>query len=323
MRKRFAIGVLTTVLAASLVGVSGAAAAVEFGDNCRGNSVAPPEDPGYTLTTLSSPGPLPLTAPSAGVITKIKTLTDPEELGFPFAVPTSIKVLRSAGGLNYTVTAAATIGITAGANQTDVRLPVQAGDRLGLHGLPFIYEGISVPSFTVYCDEAPGDLGAAKGDVGVGATAAFPPPDEGRVPLAAILEADVDNDGYGDETQDLCPRSAAAQIACPVVTLDAYSLAAGGGAVKVLVATSSSAPVKVSGTVKLGKSGKATLSAKAKAVPAGKIVTFTLKFPGPLKEKLEELEPSKKLQLKIVASATDVAGGISTDKLKAKLKGQG
>jgi hypothetical protein len=321
MRKRFTIGVLTTVLAASLVGASGAAGAVEFGDNCVGNGLAPPDEIGYTLTSLSSPGPLPLTAPSGGVITKIRTIVDPE-LGFPFAVPTSIKVLRSAGGLNYTVTAATTIGVTAGTNLTNVRLPVQTGDRLALHGIPFTYEGTEVPSFTIYCDEVLGDLGAAIGEVGVGTTAPFPPPAEGRVPLAAIVEADVDNDGYGDETQDLCPQSAAFQTACPAVVVDAFSLA-GGSAVRVLVATSTSAPVKVSGTVKLGKSDKATLSAKAKVVPAGKIVAFTLKFPGPLKEKLKELEPSKKLQLKIVASATNVAGAVSTDRLKAKLKGQG
>ena len=321
MRKRFAIGVLTTVLAASLSGASGAAGAVEFGDSCIGTSLAPPEGAGYTLTTLSSPGPIPLTAPSAGVITKLKTSLGPE-LDFPFAVPTSVKVLRSAGGPNYTVTAAQTIGVTGGMNLVDARLPVQAGDRLALRGLPFNYEGTEVPSFTVYCDEVSGELGATVGDVGVGSTAAFPSPDEGSVPIAAILEPDADNDGYGDETQDLCLLSAAVQIACPTVTLDAFSIA-GGSAAKVLVATSTSAPVKVSGTVTLGKGGKATLSAKAKVVPAGKIVAFTLKFPGPLKEKLEDLEPGKKLTLKLTASATNAAGQVSTDKLKAKLKGQG
>ncbi len=112
------------------------------------------------------------------------------------------------------------------------------------------------------------------------------------------------------------------QTACPIVTLDSYSLVA-GSAVKVLVATSIAAPVNVSGTVKLGKGATAKLSAKAKTAPAGKIVTFKLSFPKALKEKLKELEPSKKLTLKITASATNVAGQVSTDKVKAKLKGQG
>jgi hypothetical protein len=321
MKNRFAIGVLAAACAIGAMAAPGASAAVEFGDNCVGTSAAPPEGSGYTLTTLSSPGPLPLTAPSAGVITKLKLSVTPE-FGLPFTVPTSVKVLRSAGGANYTAVAAATLNVGAGVTQADARLPVQAGDRLGLHGLPLFYEGSEVPSLSFYCDEVAGTLGAAKGDVGVGSTAPFEPATEGRVPLAAILEADADGDGYGDETQDLCPLSATTQAACPVVVLDAFAIA-GGNAIKVLVATSTTAPVKVVGSAKLGKGASAKLTAKSKTLAPGKIGSFKLTFPGSLKEKLKELEPSKKLTVKITASATNVAGQVSKDKLKARLKGQG
>jgi hypothetical protein len=91
----------------------------------------------------------------------------------------------------------------------------------------------------------------------------------------------------------------------------------------VLVATSTDAPVGVSGTVKLGKGAKANLSAKPKPVPAGKLVRFTLRFPAGLKDRLKELKPKRKLTLKLTASATNVAGLVSTDKTKTKLKGQG
>ena len=36
-----------------------------------------------------------------------------------------------------------------------------------------------------------------------------------RVNISAVLEPDVDGDGYGDVSQDLCPQSKLAQAACP------------------------------------------------------------------------------------------------------------
>ncbi len=316
MKKRFAVGAFTAVLTVSLLGASGASAAVEFGDTCIGTEAAPGD---YTLATLSSPGPLPLTAPSAGVVTKVKVSIG---VPIPFAVPTVVKTVRSAGGSAYTVIGQSTIMASAGTTVADVRLPVNAGDRLGLHGEPFTYEGSPVISLSFYCEGAPGAaLGAAIGNVGPGSTADFGSVGEASIPLVAVLEPDVDGDGYGDETQDKCPLSAALQTACPV-TVDTFSLV-GSSAVKVLVATSNAAPVKVTGTAKLGKAGKVKISTKAKTVQPGKLVTFTLKFPQKLKDKLKELEPSQKLALKIVASATNVDGQVNTDKATAKLRGQG
>lgn len=37
----------------------------------------------------------------------------------------------------------------------------------------------------------------------------------GRWAISAVLEPDADRDGYGDDSQDLCPTSAALQTACP------------------------------------------------------------------------------------------------------------
>ncbi len=37
-----------------------------------------------------------------------------------------------------------------------------------------------------------------------------------RVPVEAVLEADADKDGFGDETQDQCPSDATTQGPCPV-----------------------------------------------------------------------------------------------------------
>jgi hypothetical protein len=96
----------------------------------------------------------------------------------------------------------------------------------------------------------------------------------------------------------------------------------------VLVSTDESAPVTVSGTAKLPKGAKkASASAKAKLkkvthkVPAGKLVRFTLKFPGNLKSALRSLPRGKSLTVQLQATAKNVAGQVSKDKSKLKLKG--
>jgi hypothetical protein len=139
--------------------------------------------------------------------------------------------------------------------------------------------------------------------------------------MAAVIEADADNDGFGDETQDACPQSAAVQTACPLIALD-VSTKVGKKAVVVLVTGSSEGPVSIKGVARLGKGKKVTLKAKPKTVVPGKLASFRLKFNAKLKKRLQELEPSQKLTLKITASATNVAGQVSIDKTKVKLKGQ-
>lgn len=316
MRKRFALGGLTMALAASLLAAPGASAAVEFGSGCTANSPAPGE---YTLITLTGAGSLPVAAPSSGVITQVKLTANAP---LPFSVPTAIKVMRPVGGNTYRTIVQQSVNLApSGTTTASVRMPIQAGDRLGLRGEPFSYEGSPISGISLYCS-TPGGLGAIAGDVPPGSSAEFIPVAPGSVPVVGVIEPDADGDGYGDETQDKCPQSAALQVTCPVVTVDTFSLV-GSSSVRVLVATNNAAPVKVTGTAKLGKADKAKISTKAKTVQPGKLVTFTLKFPQKLKDKLKELAPSQKLKLKIVASATNVAGQVSTDKATAKLKGQG
>jgi hypothetical protein len=301
----------------SLLGATGASAATEFGDTCLGDGIASE----YTLTTLSAPaGSLPLTAPSAGVITKVRVNAKPLA---PAVIPTSVKTLRSTGGNSFLVTGQATVGVI-GDSSAQVRLPVQAGDRLALRGQEFQFAESMVPSLTYYCTEEAGSvLGGFLGDAQPGSTVdfSFEAPNA-RVPVSAVVEPDADNDGFGDETQDKCPQGAALQTACPLVTIDSVTQVT-RRSVRLLVATSQAAPVAVIGVVSLGKGKKATISAGPKTVPAGKLVGFTLKFPKKLKARLLELEPRKKLTLKITASATNGAGLVSTEETQAKLKGQG
>jgi hypothetical protein len=308
-----------TIAAAMVVGglifASTASAATEFGTNCLANRAE--EGAPLTLIQLTQNG-VPTAAPSSGVITQWKIRLIPA----PVTISQQLKVFRpTANPAQFQVVGeSAFASVAGGENSFPTRIPVQAGDRLGIFGNltygPLFCEGPET--------ESPGNtLGGFAGNPTTGTTATLAGVGtEVLVPARAVIEPDADGDGFGDETQDLCPQSPAVQAACPVVVLDAFSIG-GGNAVKVLVATSTTAPVNVSGTVALGKGGKAKLSAKGKTVTAGKITHFTLKFPASLKERLSELEPRKKLTLRITASATDVTGQVTKDKLRAKLKGQG
>jgi hypothetical protein len=315
MRKRLAVILTAAVAILVAIGPGTASAATEFGDTCGADGAAPGP---YSLVTLSSPGSgLPLTAPVSGVITKVKVNN---QIPFPFAVPTLVKVLRSAGGNSYTNVSQVTVQAGNGQTTVDARMPVLAGDRLGLHGQPFSYEGSPIEGFSLYC-EIPGTLGAVLGDVGVGSTASFEPATEGRVPLAAVIEPDVDNDGFGDETQDACPQSAAVQVACPPVTLST-STQVKKGSVTIIVTSSTAAPVTVKGVAKLGKGRKAKMNGGTQNLLPGTLNKYRLFFTKGLKNKLKEMSPKKRLTLTVTISGTNVAGALTTITLKLKLKGQ-
>ncbi len=207
--------------------------------------------------------------------------------------------------------------MTGGSNSFDAQIPVKAGDRIGI-GPVFEEQNLE-------CElgSKASLIGGFFGNPGVGATTpAIEAPGSFRVPAVGVVEPDADNDGFGDETQDLCPQSAAIQTACPVVTIDALSLK-GKGAVTVLVAVSFPAPVSVTGSVKLGKGEQAKLKAPPQSLTAGPIAKFKLKFPAKLKERLKELDPGQKLQLKISADATNVTGSISQRQAEGAAQGRG
>ena len=95
-------------------------------------------------------------------------------------------------------------------------IPVSAGDLLGLR--------VSTSSACVF--DAPGsgagDILRSEGMFGTpdplpGATVNLPSAaSDARLNVAATLEPDADNDGFGDETQDACPTDGTAQGPCPV-----------------------------------------------------------------------------------------------------------
>lgn len=92
----------------------------------------------------------------------------------------------------------------------DVRLPIQAGDALGLdccadgetYVLASTATAVTLNWNPALVDGAPARLGSP-----------FPPPRE--LLINADIEPDADHDGFGDETQDQCPTDASTAGVCP------------------------------------------------------------------------------------------------------------
>jgi hypothetical protein len=317
MRKR--VGVLAIAAGTILVPIASPAAAdaaTQVGNTCTANEAIK----NLTAVQLSKgPGGPPLTVPQAGVITSWSTNVIP----FTGSLGQQMRVFRPTANPSalQVVGESEPAAVVAGANTFATRVPVQAGDRVGLGPAG----GGSFPAGALLCGGTGNALDVAgifEGVPPAGSTVSFTPTPEFQVAVAATVEPDADHDGFGDETQDKCPQSATTQAACPSVTIDAFSIK-GKDSVTVLVAVSSQVPVSVTGTVKLGKGKSAKLKAPAQTLSAGPIGKFKLKFPGPLKSRLKELDHGQSLQLKVSAQATNVAGTISADNLKVKLKGEG
>jgi len=300
----------------ALAGAGSASAATEIGDRCTAEGATQ----GYTLTQLQAAAGRAVTAPASGVVTQWGANLAP--LPIP-SLGMHLAILHPTGNPDEFTTSAESAAepIRPGENTFQTRLPIGAGDRLGT-------TGTGVTEVVLYCpsSDASDVLGAVAGGAPAGSTHVFPGVTQARLAAWAKIEPDADADGYGDETQDKCPQSAAVQAECPAVILDAFVLAKKSSII-VIVGASTAAPVTVSASAKLPKVKKASASAVAKLkkvthnVTPGKLRYFSLKYTAGLKQALADLPQGKKLKLKITASATNVAGQVSKDKTTVKLKG--
>ena len=311
MPKLVVLSVLAALTAAAAP--QQAAAATKIGNECIGNTTSA----GTFVQFANAANPLPLTAPAAGVLTKWGTAIVPYGGG----ISESLKVLRPTGVPNQFKVVARTAlePVVSGVNSYDARVPIEAGDRIGVIGSPA----------TLLCGGgAPADtFGVFAGDAAVDSTPTFTPGASAQIPLTATIEADADGDGFGDETQDGCPASKDFQDPCPVIVLDSYA-APGAGSLTVLVTTDNLADVTVTGTVKVKskkggkgkrKGTKVKLRGGTQTIRAGAMAQFKVPYPKALKQALAA--SAKPLKAKLTAKAVDAIGRVSTDTSKAKLAG--
>jgi hypothetical protein len=322
MRKHRGVSVLVA-LAALLLTAPGASAATEAGWRCTANG----SETNLTLLATGSSGiPMMPSIPPEGpkVITGWKVQVGPG-LG---PVPQRLEVfeVRSEFSDYEKIGESALETLVEGTNSFSTRIPVDEGDSVGLYG----------PSGTLLCGKESGAISMLyEGAVATGETKQFKGAIEVGTPVTVTVEDDRDGDGYGDETQDRCPTSAAYQGDCPVVALTANGKAR-KRSILVRVSASSQASVQILGQVgwnfqpkrkpKPGKGKTArlivALSGGTKTVLPGETARFAIPLPKTVLRRLGRIEPSKSLKAKITVLATSLANQTFSRRLVVKLKGQ-
>jgi hypothetical protein len=271
------------------------------------------------------------------------------ESGTPYVVPTGggvitswqsrtganggtvkVKVYRPTGVLSqyYVVGEEGPHAITANKSpvfSTGVRIPVQAGDMLGMLGIGFnctsskpAQNGFHVSNFPMGTDPLTGTTASVEG--GNGQTA---------LEIAANVEPDADKDEYGDETQDACPADATAHaLPCPVpppappappapdTTPPAIALSSKStqpalkqGAVLAIVSTNENATLKATGSVSIPGAGAYSLTPASAASAANAKTTLSLGFSKTTRKKVKKaLKEGKVVRASVHVVATDAAG---------------
>jgi hypothetical protein len=326
MLKRWAVLAAGAALAITAIAAQTASAAIEIGDPCLGDHAS--SYSAATLFQIAAPeSPFPQASPTDGMVTKWRTTTsivDPMFLALRV-----IRIVEPQKALLVGESPQETLA--PGTNVFNTRIPIKAGDHLGL----FTFWKGGIPICTA---SSPADVyGGFEGNVAAGSTVGFGEfPGEARVPVTAVIEPDADRDGYGDETQDKCPQSAEFHDACPAIGLEVAPIV-GKGSVEVLVVADHPAPVTVKGVVGTkrgsGSNGKvprrpvrgpqtgARLAGGTQTLTSGRIGRFTLKFPKRLKTALAVRPSNQFLNLKLEVTAPNVAGQVTTSSSIVKLKG--
>ena len=142
------------------------------------------------------------TVPSNGVITGWTFLADSD------GAQLKLKAVRPIDGGQYSVVGESALQAVTGGQQQSfaTRIPVNAGDLIGTaaaSGKSVAYTGAQGDNVVLTPgDQPPGTSGGFSNVQGI------------RTDVVATLEPDADGDGYGDETQDLCPTDPSLQTRC-------------------------------------------------------------------------------------------------------------
>lgn len=191
------------------LGLSAPASAVPLGTqtDVLGTFSTISQPGGAVFTTLEDPrADHHVTAPTDGVITSWRTHE------FSGTVTASLVVLERTAGTDDMRAVSNSTPVTAGSSWfgAKTRLPIKAGQQVGVSILSqtfhYFFWNQNVPGgrYAIYDALVPG--GAARPPA-TAATAPFAPRvfTDAVFHVQAVLEPDVDGDGFGDETQDLCP----------------------------------------------------------------------------------------------------------------------
>ncbi len=279
-------------------------------------------DAQLTLPAASAaPGGVVIATPGVVVRWRIKT-----GVSSATSVTGRLRVLRDNGGVR--TGGLETIPVAAGVHEFATRLPIAAGERLGVDlttsGVDFV-----TALTALYVSAGTGAYNRWVPPVADGASAS-PTTTSNNVELLlnGDVEADADGDGFGDETQDLCPTSAAFQAACPVVAPPGDTTApaianhrirgvVANRAVTVTATSSEAGSLTATGTVAVGNTSRTyRLKGATKSVAAGKRATLRLKMSKRAFNALRRAyrRAGRKARVTISLACTDAAGNRSAAK---------
>lgn len=278
------------VISSTLFAATTASAATNLGSTCVASASLGAS--GNAVQASVATGGVNYVVPSAGVITKWGANVVP----YPGGITGRLTVVNESPAGTYTVRdASGTQPINSGNNIFDVRIPVSAGEQIGTFGALgiLVCPTGNAGDVTNYLVGPVGDPGT----VFSGTT----PAGSNHLALHATLEPDVDGDGFGDETQDFCPQSASFQIVCPTPVIKRF-IVPGASSLRVLLTTTVTGPVTLSGTAKVPKIGKKkgkTIKFKAvkRTITAGDLGNINIKYPSALKSAIKAAPKSAKIKI--------------------------
>lgn len=290
---------------------AGSAGAVEIGSRCAAEGAGD----GLVVPVGQIAGGPTYVAPSAGVITSWgANIASVGSWGFrlKLVVPGSVPG-------NWLVTGESSQAtFTTGLNTIPARLPIAAGTSIAT----FSSTGAATCLTGVPLGESTADEKFRSTDVPIGQELDTNSTSLGsRLALFATIEPDVDGDGFGDESQDLCTQRADMQSACPTVAITSVKRTAGKKSLKLTVATNTAASLTASVSARVPASGgRKARTIKFKAKIGGP--SFTFKYPSKLRRALRALPKRKKVKLTVQISAS----GLINQDIKTytvKLRGRG
>ena len=242
--------------------------------------------------------------------------------------PLALRVLRAAGNFNHTFVSTSGLGTpaTTGVATFPTRLPINAGDHVGIEVGPSSEVSSTVPS--------PAGASAAVWPATADGFAAAPLVTGDAVfAYDADVEPDADGDGFGDETQDQCPANASTPGPCPLAAPPPAPdttppvLSASGrraklskrGSVSFFVMSNESATGQAALSLRVPKAARTVRFTKRNiTLVAGKRTKVSLKLS---KRNATRVRTTKeRLTAKITLTFEDAAGNATTETLNLRLK---
>jgi hypothetical protein len=200
------------------------------------------------------------------------------------------------------------------------RIPVASGDLFALRGTveTFLCRGVvGVTS------------GLHGGPTPVGSTYEFTAEEGLGAPLSVIIEPDEDRDGYGDETQDRCPRLPTTRNRCPAIKLRVEDAIVRRRSMLLRISVSTKALVRVVGSVDYPLRPRAgggmvteLIESGDRTVRPGKVAAFGIKLSNRLRRRLSERPPRRPLEAELDVRAISVAGDTEERQLTVRLPGR-